>query len=61
MYKLRTNGDHIHSIDRNKINGYWTVTIRAGATLIAKAIFDSGREAHRAYTLSPDTFINRYN
>lgn len=61
MFKMRISGGHVHSMDRNKVNGYYTVSIRAGATLIAKAIFDTGREAHRAFTLSPDTFVTRYN
>ena len=61
MFKVRINGDHTHSLDRNAVNGYYTVTIRAGATLVGKAVFDTGREAHRAFTLSPNTFVNRYN
>lgn len=61
MFKLRQTCDHVHIIERNTISGRYTVAIRSGITLIARMSFDSGREAHRAFNLSAETFINRYN
>lgn len=61
MFKLRQTCDHVHIIERNTVSGIYTVAIRSGVTLIAKRSFNSGREAHRAFNLSSEIFINRYN
>lgn len=61
MFNLRQVRNHVHTIERNNVSGMYTVQIRAGISLIAKMSFDSGREAHKAFKLSADTFINRYN
>jgi len=59
MFKNREVNGSWHQIEKVR-NGFYEVRIRAGVTLIAKHLFDSGREAHRAYRLSAETFINRY-
>lgn len=54
MFRLRTSGDHTITIERAPHNGMYTVTIRAGVTLIHKARFDAGRDAWRAFKSSPE-------
>lgn len=60
MFDVCQRQDHTHIIERNSITGIYTVTIRSGITVIAKHSFDKGRDAHKAYRLSAETFINRF-
>lgn len=60
MIKIREANGHVHTLERHR-NGMYEVRIRSGVTLISKCMFDSGREAHRAYKLSAERFMREYD
>lgn len=60
MIKIREANGHVHTLERWR-NGMYEVRIRSGVTLISKCMFDTGREAHRAYKLSAERFMREYD
>lgn len=60
MFKIREAKSHTVVMERNSVNGMYTVTYRSGVTVVAKAHFDTGREAHAAFRMSAETFIRNY-
>lgn len=60
MFKVRETKHFVHVIERNPINGMYTVKVRSGVTTLHVVSFDSGREAWKAFYLSADTFTARY-
>ncbi len=60
MFKTREANGHVVTLERSGARGMYTLTVRAGVTLIHKVRFDTGREAHAAFRLSPETIMTRY-
>ena len=58
MFKIREVKGHVFTIERSAHNGMYCVTLRSGVTLMAKCLFDTGRDAWRAFRSSPETFMS---
>lgn len=57
MFRCRIVKDHCFTIERSSASGIYTVTLRAGITILAKMRFDTGRAAWQAFRSSPETFM----
>lgn len=57
MFQSREVKGHVFTIERATHNAMYCVTLRAGVTLMAKALFDTGRDAWQAYRSSPENFM----
>jgi len=60
MFWAREAHGYHTTLERNAISGMYALKVRVGITIVCSLVFDSGREAHAAYHLSPETLLQRY-
>lgn len=60
MIKTRDTFKAVHMLERLCPSGYYKVTVMPYYGEHESILFDSGKEAHQAFKLSPETFKKRF-